>query len=54
MILNSFRDLPEIAQNGLIALPRSFAIDAWRDAWTTFCIDGTCEGMRRTSSTRSG
>jgi len=47
VVFNSFRDLPEIAANGLIALPRSFSTHAWQDAWSTFCINGTCEGMRR-------
>jgi len=47
VIFNSFRALPEIAQHGLIAFPRSFSLDAWRDAWGAFCINGTCEGMRR-------
>jgi glucose/mannose transport system permease protein len=47
VIFNSFRDLPEIAQNGLIAFPRSFTFKAWHDAWFTYCINGTCEGMAR-------
>ena len=47
VILNSFRDLPEISQNGLIAFPRSFRLSAWPDAWSTYCIGGTCEGMHR-------
>jgi glucose/mannose transport system permease protein len=45
VIFNSFRDLPEIAQNGLIAFPRSFTFKSWYDAWNTYCINGTCEGM---------
>ena len=46
VILNSFRQLPEIAQNGLIALPRSLTFDAWGRAWDTFCVGGTCAGMK--------
>jgi glucose/mannose transport system permease protein len=46
VVFNSFRDLPEIAQNGLIAFPRSFGFKAWHDAWSTYCINGTCEGMQ--------
>ena len=46
VILNSFRELDEIAANGLIAWPRSFYFDAWGDAWSTYCIGGTCEGMQ--------
>lgn len=47
VILNSFRSLPEIAENGLIAFPRSFSFHAWLDAWSTYCVGGTCEGMQR-------
>ena len=34
VVLNSFRDLPEIAANGLIALPRASRFDAWGEAWS--------------------
>jgi len=47
VVLNSFRDTTEIARNGLIALPQSFQFDAWWNAWDSFCIGGTCEGMKR-------
>jgi glucose/mannose transport system permease protein len=47
VVLNSFRDLEEIAQNGLIAFPKSFRLSAWPQAWSTYCIGGTCEGMAR-------
>jgi glucose/mannose transport system permease protein len=47
VVFNSFRPLPEIAENGLIALPRSLTPTAWGEAWSTFCIGGTCEGMKR-------
>ena len=46
VILNSFRDLPEIAANGLIALPRSFNFSGWREAWSTYCVGGTCAGVQ--------
>ena len=46
VIMNSFRDLPEIAANGLINFPQSFTFKSWHDAWFTYCINGTCEGMR--------
>jgi glucose/mannose transport system permease protein len=46
VILNSFRDLPEIAANGLIALPRSFNLSGWREAWSTYCVGGTCAGVQ--------
>jgi glucose/mannose transport system permease protein len=47
VVFNSFRDLPEIAAHGLINFPRSFSFKAWADAWSTYCINGTCEGMAR-------
>lgn len=47
VILNSFRDLEEISQNGLIAFPRSFRLSAWPEAWSTYCIGGTCAGMQQ-------
>ena len=46
VILNSFRDLPEIAANGLIAFPRSFNLKGWHDAWSTYCVGGTCAGVQ--------
>lgn len=47
VVANSFRELPEISQNGMIAFPKSFQFDAWPEAWSTYCIGGTCEGMHR-------
>ena len=47
VVSNSFRDLPEIAQNGLIAFPRSFSLNAWSQAWAHYCVAGTCEGIQR-------
>jgi glucose/mannose transport system permease protein len=44
---NSFRELPEIARNGLIALPHSFSLKAWPEAWAHHCVAGTCEGIQR-------
>jgi glucose/mannose transport system permease protein len=46
VILNSFRDLEEISRNGLIAFPESFRLSAWPEAWSSYCIGGTCEGMQ--------
>ena len=46
VVLNSFRDLPEIAHNGLIAWPHSFSFKAWGEAWNTYCVGGTCAGMK--------
>jgi glucose/mannose transport system permease protein len=47
VVMNSFRSLPEIAEHGLISFPRSFEFGAWQDAWSMFCLNGTCEGMKR-------
>lgn len=47
VIANSFRDLPEITRNGLIAFPRSFSFKAWPIAWGSFCVAGACEGVHR-------
>jgi len=45
VILNSFRDLGDISRSGLIGLPHSFSLDAWSQAWSKFCVGGTCEGI---------
>jgi glucose/mannose transport system permease protein len=45
VVFNSFRSLPEIAQNGLIAFPQSFTFEGWSKAWGSYCINGRCEGM---------
>ena len=47
VVANSFRELPEITRNGLIALPRSFSLKAWPKAWAHYCVAGTCEGIKR-------
>lgn len=47
VILNSLRVQEEIARTGLIALPSSLQFGAWGQAWDTFCLGGTCEGMKR-------
>jgi len=46
VILNSFRDLPEINHNGLIAWPQSFSLDYWVQAWDSYCVGGTCAGVK--------
>ena len=46
VILNSFRDLPEINHNGLIAWPKSFSLAYWWQAWDTYCVGGTCAGVK--------
>jgi glucose/mannose transport system permease protein len=46
IVANSFRELPEIAARGLIAFPRSFSFQAWGDAWNSYCVGGTCAGVK--------
>src|SRR5271170_8268377 len=47
IVANSFRELPEITRNGLIAIPQSFSLKAWPQAWLHHCVAGTCEGIHR-------
>src|ERR1700728_2638931 len=47
VVANSFRELPEITRNGLIALAHSFSLKAWPQAWAHYCVAGTCEGIKR-------
>jgi len=51
VVLNSFRDQQEIARNGLISLPRSFRLEAWGQAWSTYCIGGNLRGACSATST---
>src|SRR5258708_21218012 len=45
VIANAFRDLPEISRNGLIGFPQTFNASAWKAAWSTYCVGGTCAGI---------
>ncbi len=47
VIFNSFRQLPEIAHNGLISFPQSFSWDAWGQAWSSYCVGGGCNGIHQ-------
>src|SRR5208282_269964 len=47
IVANSFCELPEIARNGLIAMPHSLSLKAWPQAWAHYCVAGTCEGIHR-------
>jgi glucose/mannose transport system permease protein len=46
VVVNSFRSYPEIARNGVIAVPQSFSLQGWDDAWNAFCVSGTCQGIK--------
>ena len=45
VLLNSFRTYPEVARQGLIALPEGISFDSWVYAWTETCVSGTCHGI---------
>ncbi len=45
VVMNTFRDNIDVAQNGLINFPRSFTLEAWPVAWGSYCLNGRCEGM---------
>ncbi len=47
VVANSFRSLPEISHNGLIALPQSLSFQAWPRAWAHFCVSGACQGIHK-------
>jgi glucose/mannose transport system permease protein len=47
VIFNSLRTQPEIAHNGLISLPHSFTLDGWVQAWSTYCVGGSCNGIHQ-------
>ena len=45
VVLNSFRDIDEIARGGLIGLPHSFSTEYFASAWSTFCVQAMCKGI---------
>jgi glucose/mannose transport system permease protein len=46
IVANSFRELPEIIRYGLISFPHSFSLKGWSTVWGSYCVGGTCEGIR--------
>ena len=46
VLSNAFRTYPEVVRHGIIALPQGLSLDGWVDAWTRYCVSGTCEGIR--------
>jgi glucose/mannose transport system permease protein len=46
IVANSFRELPEIIQNGLIGFPHSISFKAWGTVWSSYCVGGTCAGIQ--------
>jgi glucose/mannose transport system permease protein len=47
ILLNTLRPLPEIVRTGFIAWPHEVTLQYWGEAWSSFCIGGTCEGVSR-------
>lgn len=47
LIMNSMRPLDEIVRTGFIKVPTSLSLQYWWEAWGTFCIAGSCEGVSR-------
>lgn len=47
LVMNSMRPLDEIVRSGFIDLPSSLSFQYWGEAWGTFCIAGTCNGVSR-------
>ena len=46
VLINSFRELPEINRTGFFAIPQTLTVQPWKEAFSTFCVVGTCEGIR--------
>lgn len=45
VLSDSVRSLPDLARNGLIAVPASFSLAPWREAWSHICVSGACAGI---------
>lgn len=47
LLMNSMRPLEDIVRTGFIDVPTSLSLQYWWEAWGTFCIAGSCEGVSR-------
>lgn len=47
IFLNTLRPLDEIVRQGFISWPGTMSLSHWGEAWSSFCIGGTCEGVSR-------
>ncbi|MDD1782984.1 carbohydrate ABC transporter permease [Enterovibrio sp. ZSDZ35] len=45
MLVTSFKELDEIRQGNMLALPKVWTVEPWISAWGTACIGLTCEGI---------
>lgn len=46
MLSTSLKDLDEIREGNLLALPKSLNFDAWAKAWGTACTGVQCDGLK--------
>ena len=45
VVMNSFRDLGDIARHGLLSFPASFSLAHWSVVWNSYCVSGGCAGV---------
>jgi len=45
IVMNTFRPLEEITREGFISAPGMLSTEYWIEAWSGFCLGGTCEGV---------
>lgn len=45
MLVTSFKELDEIRQGNMLALPEVWTVEPWKAAWGSACIGLTCEGI---------
>jgi glucose/mannose transport system permease protein len=46
VVINSFRTLEEITQTSVLGIPRAMRWDNWVQAWGSYCLAGSCTGIR--------
>jgi len=46
VVINSFRTLEEITQTSVLGIPRAMRWDNWAQAWGSYCLAGSCTGIR--------
>lgn len=46
LIVTSFKDMSEIREGAMFALPRDWTIEPWRFAWFDACSGLSCNGLR--------
>ena len=45
VVLNSLRSFEEITQSSVLGLPQSWQWRNWREAWSGYCMAGSCSGI---------